>query len=140
MDKEKGSVLAAHSYPEITFSSQVFALFFFSVQITIRLKWHLVYLWWLFLDISVKECLLFLFFINYRAETSVIFALNYNISNFSPIGICGWIIWRIFLWKIYKYHLHLSTYSENHYMVWTIYKFRIVTLIVFKINVVKNES
>ena len=51
------------SYPEIGFSSLMFSSWFLSMQITIEVKCHLVYLCWLFLDISVKQGLLFLFFI-----------------------------------------------------------------------------
>ena len=40
------------------YSSWIFASWFVSVQITIELKWHLVYLYWFFWEISVKQCLL----------------------------------------------------------------------------------
>ena len=46
------------------------------------------------------------------AGTSLISAENDNISNFLLIKV-GWLI---FLLKMHKHHIHLSTYSKNHYI------------------------
>ena len=58
-------------------------------------------------------------------------------------GVFGW----FFPWKIYKYHIHLRTCSENHHNVWKIESMYVGTLypltcihIDFKVKFEKNES
>ena len=69
-------VLKLKYYPEINYSSLVFALWFVSVQIDIVLKWHPVYLCWLIFDISRKQTMWIDFIVNngqtcniYRPQT-----------------------------------------------------------------------